>query len=136
MTDEFRPTSVPEWAALEPGTAALRCVSAKQNGAEILLGEPRLVIGRMAPGWQRVDVDLAPFDGDPPGVSRLHAELLWIDGGLFVRDLGSAHGTFVDGEPLPKGGPDSSHLPSRLRLGSRVSFAKVHFEVAVAAGGR
>ena len=31
-------------------------------------------------------------------VSRLHAQLLWRDGRLFLRDAGSLNGTFVDGE--------------------------------------
>lgn len=43
---------------------------------------------------------------DVPTVSRRHAELLWHEGQLWVRDLGSMSGTFLNaggvaGEPLP-----------------------------------
>ncbi|MBN2195499.1 MAG: GGDEF domain-containing protein [Polyangiaceae bacterium] len=31
------------------------------------------------------------------GVSRIHAHLVWSDGGYFVEDLGSANGTYVNG---------------------------------------
>jgi len=35
-----------------------------------------------------------------PNVSRYHAEV-WLEGGvLYVRDLGSANGTFVNGKPI------------------------------------
>jgi len=34
-------------------------------------------------------------------VSRKHCEIFEKDGGVFVRDLGSSNGTFVDGEPIP-----------------------------------
>ena len=35
-----------------------------------------------------------------PALSRKHAELEPLDGGLVIRDLGSANGTFVNGEKI------------------------------------
>jgi pSer/pThr/pTyr-binding forkhead associated (FHA) protein len=57
-------------------------------------GETRRVAGRGAVlGRSRsCDVQL-----DEQGVSRRHCEVLVRDDGVFVRDLGSTHGTWVDG---------------------------------------
>jgi DNA-binding NtrC family response regulator len=80
----------------------------------------RLVIGS-APG-----VDLVVAD---PAVSRIHAELDPTETGLWVRDLGSRNGTFVEevrvlGACLPPSG--------RLRVGStelRVEYGAAEVEV-------
>ena len=53
-------------------------------------GHARLTIGR-------VGADLVL---DQPLVDRLHAELSWVDGHHVLRDVGSAHGTWVDGRRL------------------------------------
>ncbi|MEZ4221267.1 MAG: sigma 54-interacting transcriptional regulator [Polyangiaceae bacterium] len=52
-----------------------------------------------------------------PGVSRLHASLERRDDGVFVQDLGSHNGTFVDGTPVPKAG-------TRARVGAVIRMAK------------
>lgn len=48
-------------------------------------------------------------------VSRLHAELVMVDGHLWIRDLGSRNGTFVEGILV-----DSARVPDqgRIRLGA------------------
>ncbi len=56
-------------------------------------GQPLLTIGRSAAG----DTDIVL---DQPLVSRRHAELAWQDGAHVLRDVGSHHGTFVNGERL------------------------------------
>ena len=33
-------------------------------------------------------------------VSKAHAEVYWSDGNLWIRDLGSSNGTFVNGERI------------------------------------
>lgn len=49
--------------------------------------------GRPAQSYKQPDLDLSPDDK----VSRRHARL-WVDGGaLWVEDLGSRHGTLVNG---------------------------------------
>lgn len=53
-------------------------------------GHPRLTIGRV-----EADIML-----DQPLVDRHHADLLWQGGRHVLRDAGSTHGTFVDGERL------------------------------------
>jgi pSer/pThr/pTyr-binding forkhead associated (FHA) protein len=67
----------------------------------------RLVIGRAADSGLVLD---------DPEVSRAHAEILrTADGGLELRDLGSANGTFVDGVPIT--GPVRLHGGERLQIG-------------------
>lgn len=77
----------------------------------ITLGTRHLSLGR-AP-----DNDLVIPDAD---VSRHHAIVWHSDDGIFLRDLGSANGTFVDGERM------SDTIPlrhgSRIRLGTRVEL--------------
>lgn len=54
-----------------------------------------IVIGRHAAGAEP-DLDLGAF----PQVSRRHARVWLRDGGLWIEDLGSTHGTLVNGKPL------------------------------------
>lgn len=63
-----------------------------RRGTELRHVEGRsLVIGRSQ------DCDVRAED---TGVSRRHCEILIDGGGLVVRDLGSRHGTWVDGRPV------------------------------------
>jgi S-DNA-T family DNA segregation ATPase FtsK/SpoIIIE len=52
---------------------------------------------------------------DDPTVSRRHVTLNPTDVGLVVVDMGSANGTFIDGERM--GDPIVLHPGSRLKLG-------------------
>jgi adenylate cyclase len=56
-----------------------------------------------------------------PTVSRQHAELEGVDGGILVRDLHSTNGTYVNGQRVVG--------QALAPLGARVSFGKVDFEV-------
>lgn len=40
---------------------------------------------------------------DSPGVSRIHARIVWMDDAYFVSDLSSVNGTFLNGEKLESG---------------------------------
>lgn len=68
----------------------LRGVSGPYFGKVVVL-KPRTVIGR------GTDCDLIL---DEPEMSRKHAQIENTDDGLFLRDLGSANGTFVNGVPV------------------------------------
>ena len=57
-----------------------------------------------------------------PTVSGRHAEVLLVDDGLVVRDLGSTNGTFVNGERVHGGCP--------VNNGDLVQFAQVVFRAA------
>jgi adenylate cyclase len=56
-----------------------------------------------------------------PTVSRQHAEIEVVDGGILVRDLHSTNGTYVNGQRVVG--------QALAPLGARVSFGKVDFEV-------
>jgi pSer/pThr/pTyr-binding forkhead associated (FHA) protein len=64
---------------------------------------------------------------DHSNVSRLHA-VLWRDGQrLYLRDVGSTNGTFVNGRRLP------DRTPHELQVGDVVRFAASLSAIVVAA---
>lgn len=57
-----------------------------------------------------------------PTVSQLHARVFRRDGSLYVEDLGSTNGTWVNRSPVTG--------PAALRRGDRVQFGSTVVEVA------
>jgi pSer/pThr/pTyr-binding forkhead associated (FHA) protein len=55
-----------------------------------------------------------------PWASRLHCELHQLNGNLVVEDIGSTHGTFVNGERVSV---------AHLRPGDRMTVGMTSFEV-------
>jgi len=97
---------VPDAASTEVRKAALRL-------ERYTLSQTRTItIGRQ-PG--------IPLLIDHDSVSRLHAEISYVDGQYVLRDLGSANGTFVNTTPLP---PGSAHP---LQMGDRLQFGRVTY---------
>jgi uncharacterized membrane protein YdfJ with MMPL/SSD domain/pSer/pThr/pTyr-binding forkhead associated (FHA) protein len=70
----------------------LKVLSGPAEGATIPLGGDPLSIGRAEAG--------AGTLGDDPELSRRHAQVFERDGRLFVEDLGSTNGTFVNGNRI------------------------------------
>lgn len=61
----------------------------------------RIVIGRKADiNTAPVDVDLSPHEAFKKGVSRQHAALSRVHRNIFLTDLDSANGTYLNGEKL------------------------------------
>jgi hypothetical protein len=58
--------------------------------------------GRTVLGRDAADCAHVPGLTELDQVSRLHAELHWHGGRLYVTDLGSSNGTFVDGERISR----------------------------------
>lgn len=86
------------------------------------------VLGRRAANVQRrVDIDLTPFDALVLGVSRVHAEIAVRADGVFVTDLGSTNGTWVNGVRL------APNTPHRLRHGDLLALGKLVFQVLLPA---
>lgn len=97
-----------------------------------VLGSPRLrwtdsagphsiVVVRRVVAGSAAGVGLVVSD---PAVSRLHAELEPRAAGLWVRDLGSRNGTFIDGAQIFVG---TANDEGQIRLGSivlRVSYER------------
>lgn len=65
------------------------------------------------------DVDLAPFGALDKGVSRQHAALEISEDTLMLLDIGSANGTFLNGQRL------LPNQPRVLRDGDEVRFGKL-----------
>lgn len=81
----------------------------------IASGQP-VFIGRVPP----VDKELARHIEERfPFVSRIHAEIyLERDGNLYLRDMNSINGTYVNNQRV------AAYLPQRLKKGDVVSFSK------------
>lgn len=65
------------------------------------------------------------YPSDCPGVSGTHCSVVLRDGSLWIEDLGSSYGTFVDGKKLEKGTPVKLELNSVFWLGERANSFKV-----------
>lgn len=63
------------------------------------------------------DMDLNQFHGHRKGVSRRHAQLRRINKNLYLMDLGSANGTFINGDQLSPGQLYKLHDGDKVRMG-------------------
>jgi NADPH-dependent 2,4-dienoyl-CoA reductase/sulfur reductase-like enzyme/pSer/pThr/pTyr-binding forkhead associated (FHA) protein/ferredoxin len=123
------PTPVPESATLRAGGLAFRLTCVPPDAAKIVFasdrptGESAPTVPAAAPAWRverwhdaslvthALSGDEATVGRDPAcdvvvahrGASRRHARLLRGADGWLAEDLGSTHGTSVDGAPLPPG---------------------------------
>jgi len=92
-----------------------------QHGREVALQGPGpWLIGRPS-GASRPDVDAQALGAQH--VSRQHARLEWRRNGLFLIDLGSTNGTWVNGARL------LPHEPQRLHSGDRVRWADLEVQI-------
>jgi diguanylate cyclase (GGDEF)-like protein len=97
----------------EPAAPCLVVILGPDLGRKIPIAEPELVIGRDE------DADLmVPVDG----VSRVHCQLSVRDGMVWLRDLGSTNGTWVNGGELQEG------QEFVLRSGDRIELVGVVFK--------
>ena len=76
-------------------------ISLRVHGDVVDIESTSAVLGRS----KNTDVQL-----DEQGISRRHCELLLRPGSLTVRDLGSTHGTFIDGPWRPRRGASADRL--------------------------
>src|SRR5919204_374018 len=90
---------------------AYKLVSIVGDQSFELRGRDPLVVGRA------LGCDIPIFD---PTVSRQHAELRCDDGGLTLRDLGSANGTWLNGKRVES---------ARAVPGDTVAFGHLRFRV-------
>jgi hypothetical protein len=85
-------------------------------------------LGRISEGQPIMpDVDLSPYQAYSRGVSRLHAVIKREDTRIFLMDLGSANGTFVNGKRLH---PNVEHP---LTNGDVVALGKLKFQILLKA---
>lgn len=73
-----------------------------ESGQILPLAErTEFTLGRISEGQPIVpDIDLTPYNAYANGVSRLHCAVKLIDGQVYVVDLGSSNGTYLNGMRL------------------------------------
>jgi hypothetical protein len=77
-----------------------------------------LVVGRADPGVDdQPDLDLSPHQAVEQGVSRRHAELIPTEEALYLLDLDSTNGTWLNGSYLKPGQRRMLSLGDRVELG-------------------
>ena len=84
---------------------------------EICLGR------RDAPGGVFPDLDLAPDGGVEEGVSRRHAKIYQMGNRIFVEDVGSANGTFLNNKRI------TPYLPHLLQEGDTLQLGRLRLGV-------
>jgi pSer/pThr/pTyr-binding forkhead associated (FHA) protein len=86
----------------------------------------RLILGRQSGHLpDRPDLDLGRFNAVEHGISRIHAVLECNENGIYLMDLGSRNGTFINNMPLT---PFNPHL---LRHDDSVGLGKLTVTVAL-----
>jgi hypothetical protein len=105
-------TSIPTTCApSHPIPVRLQSCESETPDVEFVLAEPRVLVGRAESADVRIE---------GPCVSRYHCEIGSINGTLWIRDLGSANGVFVNGFYEPQ---------SHLMPGDRLTIGEASFRV-------
>lgn len=107
--NEFVAQRVPKKVVLVIGKMQLRII--------LQISEP-LVFGRSFSENEVVSfIDLEAFGAEDLGVSRKHLRC-WADNGeLFIEDLGSLNGTYLNGVRLADHSPQQIHHADHIMLG-------------------
>ncbi|MEE9490700.1 MAG: FHA domain-containing protein [Dehalococcoidia bacterium] len=125
--EEFGSTvEVPEEEVVSPVSLKL---SILDSGRDMELSLTKEVnIGRLDPASASFpDIDLTSDGGPTKGVSRRHAKITRRGSEVFIEDLGSINGTFLNRKKLTPYFPQALKSGDELRLGKltlRVSFTK------------
>lgn len=83
--------------------------------------DPEITFGRGDPvSGHKPAVDLTPFAAYRMGVSRRHASIRAEEKRLYLRDLESSNGTFLNGQRLVPHQPYILHNGDEIRLGRMV----------------
>lgn len=92
----------------------LKVVGGKNDGREITVAIPEFVIGRGEEAHLRPTSDL---------VSRNHTAIKIADGKVFIEDMNSRNGTFVNGERITE--------PHIAKVGDSLRVGRLQFEVII-----
>jgi pSer/pThr/pTyr-binding forkhead associated (FHA) protein len=119
------------WATSTPGAAETAVVTLTitvvASGRQLpLTGSNEFVLGRLdATRGVFPDVDLTPDGGLEGGVSRRHARIQRQRTQFFIEDLGSANGTFLNGQRL------TPYLPHPLHDGDELQIGRIRLQIGI-----
>ncbi|MEO1286766.1 MAG: FHA domain-containing protein [Chloroflexota bacterium] len=89
-----------------------------------LRNETAYLLGRFAKSKPRSKhIDLTPFNGQERGISRIHAQIHMENDKLYLTDMDSTNGTYLDGVKL------FPHQQKPLRQNSMITLGKLHIQV-------
>jgi len=92
---------------------------------QISLTKP-IHMGRLDPGGSIFpEIDLTDYGGVEKGVSRRHARIMKQNQKIYIEDLGSSNGTFVNGQKL------MPYFPELLADGDSLQLGKLQIKVAL-----
>jgi pSer/pThr/pTyr-binding forkhead associated (FHA) protein len=117
-------TKVPEEEVVSPVSLKL---SIPDSGREVELPLSREVnMGRLDPATACFpEIDLTSDGGLEKGVSRRHAKISRRGSKIFIQDLGSINGTFLNRKKL------TPYLPQALRSGDELQLSKLMLRVSL-----
>jgi pSer/pThr/pTyr-binding forkhead associated (FHA) protein len=126
------PTTLPEEADETSRVmvgSVVRLVSMDLDRAVLLTPGRSCVLGRRDSSGQKPDVDLSLWAGAQGGISRQHAELRQSEDGIvYLRDLGSTNGTFINGQRL------TAQREYRVESGAELQFGNLILKINFGTG--
>lgn len=122
MPDEQPVPKTPGTSHMTANMALVFQIAGTSDQLEITVDD-RITIGRADPSMdEHPDVDLAPFDAVEHGVSRTHAIIeLNSENGLFLSDMNSSNGTYLNGQRLRSNQFRTIHDGDEIRFGKLVT---------------
>ncbi|RYG58507.1 FHA domain-containing protein [bacterium] len=103
---------------LTPGSVKLVVEQGQTVGAQFVLGDPELLVGREDEDEEIYpDIDLS--DQDAGYVHRKHATITFENGNLFVTHLGGSNKTRINNKPV------GDNVATPFNLGDKIAFGKV-----------
>jgi hypothetical protein len=126
ITEQISEASLPSIHGTSWGNAELRPQQTlmlqliRPGGALVISRCAHTTIGRAVPcSSEPCMIDLSPYAGREQGVSRLHAAIEIINTHVTITDLGSANGTFLNGQRL------TAYTPRIVRDGDILRFGRL-----------
>ena len=101
------------------------CITIPSSGRQVHLPvAPEIRFGRLdAAHGVFPDLDLTADDGRESGISRRHAKITQVDSRLYVEDVGSFNGTFLNGQRL------TPFLSYRIKDGDELQIGKLKLDL-------
>jgi hypothetical protein len=126
-TKHVQPSNLTPWEGqgtqrIDPHKPVLLYVRGASHPIEIKPAQHSIFLGRIREMSElKPDIDLSSFNAFEKGVSRIHAALRREKETLTIEDMGSANGTFINGQFLVPGQRYTLRHGDEIRLGQLVT---------------